>query len=140
MKTKTSLILLLALATLVSAGAAPARLARLTVVNKSGRAVEIRLTGVELGASYYLHVPLGIRESPQEQVFTVVRDRYSSTLYYVELWDPVYGYSCASKSQTLDLVRNVKVIVLECDRRVPNRGESPSLIKYGGGSGHIQPR
>lgn len=122
---------------LVAATVPPARLMRLTVINKSGRKVEIRLTGMDQGGFYYLHVPEGDRQTPFEQIFTVFPDHYSSTLYYVEIWDPVYGFHCASRSQRLDLTRNVRVVVVECDRRVPNVGEPPSTIKYGG---HAQKR
>jgi hypothetical protein len=61
----------------------------------------------------------------------VARDQYSSTLYYIELWDPVYGYSCSSMDQILDITRNIKVVVSECTRTFPNGGEPPSIIKYG---------
>jgi hypothetical protein len=113
-------------------GTAPLRLARLTVVNKADMAIEVSLTGKEAEQVYYLRIPEGSHSSPAEKSFTVVRDKYTSSIYYVELWDPVYGAQCDDKAQTLDLTHNSRVIVLACDRTPTSGGETPSLVKYGG--------
>lgn len=126
------LVLLLLMFALLSMGASTGRLTRLTVINKSGRDIEMSLSGRELDQVYYLRVSEGSRQSPTEKVFTVTPDVYTSILYYVELWDPVYGYQCASRTQRMDLNRNVRVVVLECDRKYINAGEPPSMLKYGG--------
>ena len=113
-------------------------LKRLTVINKSEIDIAIQLMGSESENFYYLRIPAGELITPTEKVFTVVRDQYSSTLYYIEPWDPIYGVSCNSTSRNLDLNRNVRVIVQECDRPFPNAGEPPAIIKYGavgGGKG-----
>jgi len=81
--------------------------------------------------SYYLRVPKGNRLAPTEKSFTIVPDYYTVQLYYIELWDPVYGSTCGAGSQTLDITRNIKVFILECNRRVPNGGDTPQ-IKFGG--------
>jgi len=131
-------LLLLSILTLVSISAnafVPRVVKNLTVINKSGRAIEISLTGTETDNFYYLRVPAGDRIAPVERVFEIFPDVYRSQLHYVELWDPVYGYSCGSKSQTLDLTRNVRVVVLECERNAPNNGEPPSMLKYGARGG-----
>ncbi len=117
---------------LISARVAPVRLNKLTIINKSGRDIEISLTGEKLEQFYYLRVAGGSRLIPVEKIFTVVPDNYSSTLYYVEILDPVYGYQCESKSQNLDLNRNVALTVIECDRTPANAGEKPVILKYGG--------
>jgi hypothetical protein len=126
-------LLFISLLTLLALGARPANgpLKRLTVINKSGMDIAIRLTGSDSENFYYLRIPAADRTTPTAKVFTVVRDRYSSTLYYIELWDPVYGFSCSSMDQILDITRNVKVIVSECDRIFPNAGEPPAIIKFG---------
>lgn len=131
---KKWILLLLALLSLFLIGAVPFRsaLIRLTVVNKSGREVDISLNGRDLEYFYYLTVAEGDGLSPTVQVFTVVPDTYTSQLYFVELWDPVYGYYCNSKSQAIDLTHNVRLTVLPCDRTPPNGGEAPSILKYGG--------
>ena len=108
----------------------PGKLVRLTVVNKSGLPVEIKMTGKYEEAFYYLRVPEGDRDFPVEKIFTIIPDTYQTQLYYIELWDPVYGYSCASKSQSMELYRNTRVVVKECDQ-VPSCPGEPSMIKYG---------
>jgi len=120
-------------------GMSPAstRLARLTVINKSGRAIELSLTGQESEVFYYLRLLSGTRTVPYESLFTVVRDTYSSWLYYVELWDPVYGATCSTKAQTLDIHHNVTLIVFDCETNPPNAGDPPTTVKYGGRTGRI---
>jgi len=110
----------------------PVRMAQLTVINKANLKVEIKLTGKYQENTYYFRIPKGNYTLPVEKTFSIVPDTYSSNLYYIKLWDPVYGYSCSSKSQTLEVKHNVRVIVLPCDRTPVNGGEAPSLIKYGG--------
>jgi hypothetical protein len=118
---------------LLSANEIPIRLVRLTIVNKSGLPLEIRLTSEEdSNIFYYLRVDEGDRSKPAEKVFTILAGRYQMQPYYIELWDPVYGYSCSQPgSQTLYAERNIKVTILECDYTIPrfNLGE-PSIWKY----------
>ncbi len=127
------MVLALALA-LSSLGAAPIRLARLKVVNKSGMRLEISLTGKYKEYFYYLRVPQGTRLLPAEQDYTLVPDIYASSIYFVELWDPVYGHECTDKAQSLDVKRNVSIVVQACNTSPANGGEPPALIKYGGRS------
>ena len=108
------------------------RLVRLTVTNKSGRAIEMRLSGSCLEEFYYLRIPEGDRFSPAEMVFTVTPDIYASSIYYVELWDPVYGNQCSMKGQSLDVRHNVHLIVFECESTPVNAGEPPAIVKYAG--------
>jgi hypothetical protein len=117
---------------LVSAKCPPVKLKRLTVINKSAMAIEISMTGKELEKSYYLRIPEGSQKLPAETEFTVWADTYTSSIYYVELWDPVYGATCSNKSQSLDLTHDVRVTVLPCLITPPNGGEPPSIIKYAG--------
>jgi hypothetical protein len=129
------ILLALALITLLlaAAGDKPARLSRLTIINKSGLAVGISLEGQYTGVQYYLHVLEGSRSAPLEKIFTITPDIYRMEVDYIELWDPVYGYSCSSSpGLTVEATRNVRVVVLECDRAIPNRGEPPSMLKAGG--------
>jgi hypothetical protein len=126
MNKKTMLVILILSISLIAAGATPTRLMRLTVNNASERSIEIKMTGKYLEKFYYLRIPEGVKN------FTVIPDVYSTTLYFVELWDPVYGYHCSSMSQSLDLTRNVNLKVLPCDERPPNGGDT-GIVKYGGG-------
>ena len=107
-------------------------LRRLTVVNKAGMPVEISMTGKNLEQFYYLRVPEGSVDAPIVETFSIAPDLYASSIYYVELWDPVYGAQCGTKGQSLDLNYNVRVVVLPCTWTPPNGGEAPSILKYGG--------
>lgn len=110
----------------IGASSQPIKLHRLTLVNKSGLPIEVRLTGENVENYYYLRIPTGDREHPVEQVFTIVPDTYKMQPYYIELWDPVYGYSCeGAGSKTLYAYRNLKITFLECDITPRHRGESP---------------
>ena len=133
MHKKTVLIFVILALGLIGAAPSSTRLTRLTIVNKSGRAVEISLTGNETKQFYYLHVPEGDRIAPAEREFTVIPDTYASTVHYVELWDPVYGYQCKSEGLTLELKHNVRATVFDCEHNPPNGGEPPAIVKYGGG-------
>ena len=124
--------MLIIAALLLVAGSNPKRLVRLTVVNKAGRKIELSLTGKNFEQFYYLHIAEGDRLMPYEQVFTVVPDTYTSSLYYWELWDPVYGNQCGTKGQTLDVTRNIRLTVLPCELTPANGGEPASIVKYGG--------
>ena len=126
-------MLVLLLATLLlSASVLPIRLVRLTIVNKSGLPLEIRLTGEDTDTSYYLRIESGDGLLPIEKVFTIIPGTYQMQPYYIELWDPVYGSSCSQPgSETLFAMRNIRVTILECDYTVPrsNSGE-PSMWKF----------
>jgi len=112
---------------LISAKPEPAKLARLTIINKSGLPVEIKLTGTVIQNFYYLRIPTGDRVAPTEKVFTIARDKYRMQTYYIELWDPIYGYRCEGKSGTLYAYRNLRITYLECDSQRIRRGE-PTFI------------
>ena len=107
-------------------------LVKLTIINKSGMPLEINITGTNEENHYYLRIPRGDRDSPLEMTFTVARDKYNVQVFYVEPWDPVYGYSCGTKSQMINIDRNVTVVFRECDRILANAGAPPSHIKFGG--------
>jgi hypothetical protein len=61
----------------------PPNLLRLTVINKSGNEVYLRLQSeTKSGGFYYLTIPAGTKESPKVEVFTVVEDIYYRTTWY----------------------------------------------------------
>jgi hypothetical protein len=131
-------LLVLALFATLLLGAVPSKgilLKRLTVINKSERDLELELTGSCEDNWYYLHVPGGSRDFPSSTVFTITPDVYSMTAHYIELWDPVYGYTCGdTSSRSIDVTRNVRLVILDCNLTPPNGGE-PSMIKLGGSGG-----
>ncbi len=96
-------LLALAFLSLLLAGASPqpAKLIRLTVVNRSGLPVEIGLTGNIINKynqhiTYYLRLPKNDPRGDTVREFTIFPDKYSMKFYYVELWDPVYGTHCGA--------------------------------------------
>jgi hypothetical protein len=133
------LILILALAAL---GAKSIRTVRVTVINKSGMPVEVRLTGTYQEEIYYLRLPEGDRTSPTLGVVDVLPDEYSFEIFYVELWDPVYGTKCGEGSNYAEVTHSTRLTVLECSNSTPNNGEPPSILKYpaGRGRGGFRPR
>ena len=95
----------------------PDKLVRLTILNKSQYPLGIKLTGDNEANFYYLHVPKGDEEFPLEKRFTIARDIYQMQIYYIELWDPVYGTNCGSgRSGTIDAMHNTRMIVQDCTR------------------------
>jgi hypothetical protein len=132
MKRKSLLIVLLLVLGLVGIGASSTRLVRFKVINKSGRKIEVSLTGIYYENFYYLHIDEGSQLFPAQQVFTIIPDSYTSSVYYFELWDPVYGNQCGTQGQTLDVSRNVTLTVLECNISPSNGGEQPAMVKLGG--------
>ena len=67
----------------LTAAAPPLKLLRLTVINKSGNEVYLKLEGSELGGQfYYLTIAAGTKEYPKVEVFTVLSDIYSRTTWY----------------------------------------------------------
>jgi hypothetical protein len=122
---------------LVLTSAKPIGLVELTVVNKSGKPLGIRLDEInpevnQQALFYYLNVPKGDGDQPLEKTFTIVRDRYTMQVYYIEPYDPVYGWSCSSpKTSKLEAGHNARLVFLKCGRTPPNAGE-PGLGKFGG--------
>ena len=77
MKKVSLLILLVIVLSTVMMAAIPTKMMRLTIINKSGFDVFMKLTGSNLtGAFYYLTVPSGDRDTPMVKVFTVMQDAY----------------------------------------------------------------
>ena len=115
---------------LIAASQPYTRLVRLRVINKAGMPVEIKLTGSDPNHYYYLRIPTGDHECPMERVFTIVPDTYNVTTYFIETWDPVYGYDCSPTTSKIEANTNVRVTVLECKRIMHHLGEHP-LYKIG---------
>jgi hypothetical protein len=128
----TRLVLLIALlaSSLVAAKPWPGKQYELRVVNRSGVKIEIKLTGIsDENAFYYLHVPKGDEEWPYEKTFAIASGDYNMQVYFIEIYDPVYGYSCRSAPRaTLRMARQVEVFINSCDARPRNGGE-PSQMK-----------
>ena len=111
------------------------RTARVTVINKSGVPVEVRLTGKCWEQIYYMRLEEGDRVNPTETVADVIPDQYRFEIFFIELWDPVYGYECGEGTNSAVVDQRTRLTVLECSYKTPNNGERPSILKYPQGSG-----
>jgi hypothetical protein len=115
-------------------------LVRLTIVNKSGVELFIHLdnlaTNYEDDVTYSLTIPEGDHENPTVKEFTIYRDIYDVQVYYVENWDPVYGYTICANSTgktQLNAKRQHRWVFTECSRERPRPGE-PTMEKFYWGS------
>ena len=134
------ILLVTALAALLflTAGKPVVKTVRLTVINKSERRLEIRLTGDQDENAYYVRVPAGTQYLPAVKEVDVMPDRYKATVTYIELWDPVYGYDCNNKSATLEMFHSVRMVVGACENTLANAGE-PAMVKVGGAANRRKP-
>ena len=127
---KILLIISLLAVLAIAASSSYTKLYRLTIINKSGMDLAISLLGEDDNNQYYLRVPSGDRRSPTETTFTIVPDTYSIKPYYLEPWDPVYGYTCSDPgAKTLVAERNMRLTFTECDY-TPRNGGVPSMWKF----------
>ncbi len=102
----------------------PAKLVRLTIINRSGLPIEISLTGrIKLNEfqsnSYYLRVSKGDALVATVKDFTILQDTYSMRFYYLELWDPVYGKHCGAASLRVEARKALRVAVPKCTFSAP---------------------
>lgn len=110
--------------------AEPLDLYRLTIINKSGMPLAVQLVGQTQEQFYYLTVAAGDRQQPTEKSFTLVGDLYFVRPFYLETYDPVYGFQCGPAPITrLFLTHNTRLTFIECGRRPGTRGE-PGYMKY----------
>jgi hypothetical protein len=129
---KVSLILLLVIfASVALMAASPLKLVRLTFINKSGHTIYVKLEGKSEGNFYYLTIPEGTKEIPEEVTFTVVQDIYSRTMWYGP------GGDCEGGSNDGELwaIKHSKFVFTPCGQRVwtngePSWGEKIVYFKY----------
>jgi len=82
MKKVSMLVLLAIVASTLLMAAIPTTVVRLTMINKSGADVYMKLEGSALTEQfYYLTVPSGDRDVPTVKVFTVMSDLYKRTTW-----------------------------------------------------------
>ncbi len=113
---------------------------QLTIINKSGMKIAVQLQaesqecvnriGSIEGNFYYLRVPAGDRGNPAVKVFDIEKDTYRMQLFYLETYDPVYGFECGStQPNALIAGHNLRLVVLPCHEQPINVGE-PGMRKY----------
>ena len=89
------------------------RIVRLTIINKSGNEVMMKLEGSDIGKQfYYLTVPAGTKTFPNVSSFTVLEDIYSRTTWYGEgKYAQCVG---TSSSGQLVMASNVRLTFTDC--------------------------
>ncbi|MEN6299322.1 MAG: hypothetical protein ABFD51_05335 [Anaerolineaceae bacterium] len=97
----------------------------LTVINKSEVDIGLMLNSLtDDDRWYYLTIPKGYPDEPKDdddsytiRHFEIVRDVYSSVAYFMEPYDPVYGYPyCGNKTVGghLNALHSVKLVYKPC--------------------------
>jgi len=84
------------------------------------------------GDFYYLTILEGSRELPNTKTFDIQKNDYAMQLFYLETYDPVYGYQCNTPAMNVLLARrNIRLVVLPCDFKMgPKQVGEPSMRKY----------
>lgn len=117
------LIILLVTSLLCISAAPQATLYRLTIVNRSGYRIAVQLTYTNDDGTttqrYYLTVSRGEKDRPIKKTFSIMPDKYIAKVYYLETYDPVYGYHCSRNPSTkFEADRNMMMKVNSCDARI----------------------
>jgi len=104
---KLSLLILLVLVASMLVAAIPTKLVRLTVINKSGADVYIKLEGSQVTeAFYYLTIPAGTKDFPTVKIFTVMIDVYERT---------TWGCGGFESHGSFFMSQNIRLNFLPCD-------------------------
>ena len=146
-------LLALPLLALLLVGADRPVTVQLKIINRSGYALAIWLSGteIELGTSmldlvlegkwvetedqdtinYYFTVPKGSRAAPTTDTFEIVRCQYTYTSLYTKPWDPVYPDNPCIQQPPKPLIalRNVQITYTPCFLFPRNAGE-PGMMKF----------
>jgi hypothetical protein len=133
-------LLIMTLLSLLLMGSKGSEMIKLTIINKSDMEIAIQLKGTDKicatcsdtveGQFYYLTVPEGSKESPSIKIFEIEKNRYGMQVYFIETYDPVYGFKCNTPTPNrLDAARNIRLVVLPCDQTPLAIGE-PSMRKF----------
>jgi hypothetical protein len=123
MKNKHLLIILIA--SVFAIAAESMRTVDLTVINKSEVDIGLMLNSLtDEDRWYYFTIPNGYPDSPQdgeenftERHFEIAWDVYTSVAYFMEPYDPVYGYpNCGNKTVGSKLIatHSVKLVYKPC--------------------------
>ncbi|MCS6907586.1 MAG: hypothetical protein RML93_06875 [Anaerolineales bacterium] len=111
----------------------PSPRAQVTIVNKSGVKLGIQLIDPQDKDNlYFLTIEKGNREQPREKTFELKPATYSMIVYYMETWDPVYGFpTCGGLVLKSRLWARGKqrVVFTRCGVIPVNPGE-PKMMKF----------
>lgn len=111
----------------------PSPRAQLTIVNKSEVKLGIQLIDPQDDENlYFLTIEKGDRTDPEEKTFEIKPAMYSMIVYYMETWDPVYGYpTCGGLVLKSRLFARGKqrLVFTKCGVMPVNSGE-PTMMKF----------
>lgn len=124
-------LLIASMLTLILVSAKPFDTRQLTIINKSGMKIALRLQSLEEDLRfYYLPVEKGDRDQPTRKTYEVERDEYLMQLIYIQTYDPVYGFKCQNPPPSkLIVLRDTRIVFIECGQINKLWGE-PSMHKY----------
>lgn len=132
-KTILGIILLSVFSLTVLTAFEPSPRAQLTIVNKSEVKLGIQLIDPQDKDNfYYLTIEKGDRADPTEKTFEIKRAMYSMIVYYIETWDPVYGYpTCGGLVLRSRLLARGKqrLVFTKCGVMPVDPGE-PKMMKF----------
>ena len=118
---KVSLILLLVmLASVALMAAGPLKLSRVTFINKSGHTIYIKLEGKTTDQFYYLTIPKGTKEFPEDVDFTLVQDIYNRTTWY---GPGDWGCEGFYNKGELWVIKHSKYVFTPCGQKIATNGE-----------------
>lgn len=111
----------------------PNTMSELTIVNKSGVKLGIQLIDpFDSDNIYFLTIEKGSRAEPSEKTFEINATTYGMVVYYMETWDPVYGFpKCKGMVMKSKLIASgvQRLVFTECNRMPRNPGE-PKMMKF----------
>jgi hypothetical protein len=126
-RTLIALVLISLLSVTLLTAFYPPYYGELTIINKSGVKLGIQLVDPQDDENiYFLTIEKGDRLEPQEKTFEIRPATYGMVVYYMETWDPVYGYpKCGGLVLKSKLIASgkQKLVFTECTRLPRNNGE-----------------
>jgi hypothetical protein len=146
---KNKYLLVILIASVFAMASNSMRTVDLTVINKSEVDIGLMLSSMtDDDRWYYFTIPNGYPDAPQgsednytERHYEIVWDVYTSVAYFMEPYDPVYGYpNCGNKAVGSRLIatHSVKLVYKPCKqgryhphryRRIPIHRESKVLAR-----------
>jgi len=120
-------LLVILVASILSIASESMRTVDLTVINKSEVDIGLMLTSLtDEDRWYYFTIPNGYPDEPQgstpnytERNFEIAWDYYTSVAYFMEPYDPVYGYPlCGNQTiaSRLDATHSIKLVYNSCKK------------------------
>jgi len=119
-KTLLNILVGILIASAIIASGPSLRVVRLTIINKSGNEIFIKLQGSDIGKQfYYLAIPAGTKTLPTVREFTVIEDVYTRATTYGEgKYDQCTGVFTTGR---LVMDKNVRLTFTPCAYNPPTR-------------------